>query len=41
LEFLAVTIIPALLTLACRWARPHALVAAKTPLAGTDEDRPL
>jgi hypothetical protein len=39
LAFLAVTIIPALLTLACRLARPHALVAAKTPLVGTDEDR--
>ena len=41
LEFLAVTIIPALLTLACWLARPHALVAAKTPLARADEDRPL
>jgi hypothetical protein len=35
LEFLAVTIIPALLTLGCWFARPHA-PAAKTPLAGTD-----
>jgi hypothetical protein len=41
LEFLTVTIIPALLTLACWSARPHALVAAKTPLAETNEDRPL
>jgi hypothetical protein len=41
LGFLAVTIIPALLTLACWSARPHALVAAKTPLAETNEDRPL
>jgi hypothetical protein len=38
LEFLAVTIIPALLTLACWLARAHAQVAAKTPLAGTEED---
>ena len=38
LAFLAVTIIPALLTIACWLARPHVPVAAKTPLAGTDED---
>ena len=37
LAFLTVTIIPALLNLACWLARPHALVAAKTPLAETDE----
>jgi hypothetical protein len=35
LAFLAVTIIPALLTLAYRLARPHALAAAKTPLPPT------
>jgi hypothetical protein len=38
LEFLAVTIIPALLTLACWFARRQALAAAKTPLAGIDEN---
>jgi hypothetical protein len=38
LAFLAVTTIPALLTLACWSARPHALIAAKTQLAGIDED---
>ena len=32
LAFLAVTIMPALLTLACWFARTHALAAAKTPL---------
>ncbi len=35
LVFLAVTIIPALLTLACWFARTQALAAPKTPLAGT------
>ena len=34
LAFLGVTIIPALLTLACWFARTHALTAAKTPLTG-------
>src|SRR5262245_38054353 len=38
LAFLAVTTIPALLTLACRLARPHASVASRTPPAGIDED---
>jgi hypothetical protein len=38
LEFLAVTTIPALLTLASWLARPHALIAAKTQLAGIDEN---
>jgi hypothetical protein len=38
LEFLAATTIPALLTLACWLARPNALVAAKTPLTGIDEN---
>ena len=33
LAFLAVTIIPALLTLACWFARTHAMTNAKTPLA--------
>jgi hypothetical protein len=33
LAFLAVTIIPALLTLACCFARTHAMTNAKTPLA--------
>jgi hypothetical protein len=33
LAFLAVTIIPALLTLACWFARTHSLTSAKTPLA--------
>jgi hypothetical protein len=37
LAFLAVTILPALLTLAYWSARPRDLVAAKTPLAGIDE----
>ncbi len=37
LEFLAVTIIPALLTLACWLARPQAPAAAKTSLARIDE----
>ena len=36
LEFLAVTIIPALLTLACWFARTHALADAKTPLIGIE-----
>lgn len=36
LEFLAVTIIPALLTLACGFARTRASVAARTPLVGID-----
>jgi hypothetical protein len=36
LKFLAVTIIPALLTLACWFVRTHALIAPKTPVCGTD-----
>lgn len=36
LAFLGVTIIPALLTLACWFARTHALTAAKTPSRGSD-----
>jgi hypothetical protein len=36
LKFLAVTIIPALLTLACWFARTHAPTAAKTPVTGID-----
>ena len=38
LEFLTVTIIPALLTLACWLARRHAPVAAEPPPAGIDEN---
>lgn len=40
LAFLAVTVLPALLTLAWLLARPRDPAAAKTPLVGT-EDRPL
>jgi hypothetical protein len=36
LEFLAVTIIPALLTLACWFARTHTQADANTPLIGID-----
>jgi hypothetical protein len=38
LEFLAITILPALLTLACCFARTRAPAAAKTPLTGIDEN---
>lgn len=39
LAFLTATIIPALLTLACWFARTHALAAANTPLTGIDVNR--
>ncbi len=38
LAFLAVTIIPALLTLACWFARTDALAAPKTPLPGINQE---
>jgi hypothetical protein len=38
LAFLAITIIPAVLTLACGFARTCAAAAANTPLTGIDEN---